>query len=990
MLTQFLGDGFLLLILVVAGCFIGRSIQKRSGRKRQWIFYYIFLGLGTWGIIADGINFGLNSDVRFSTLLSKSGIDYLNLHYLGGVSIYTLFILTALFMLSDPRVSYAVGDDGQRHLYMHSKLLGLIQLLRKSNLGQFFQGRRRRRWLETPPPTPKQMEWDTGDTPDHSVISKEGKMRWNDRFRVSSPWFIGWTVVKFILGLAVAGALADNIALRFLTIQNFLVQTNSTWLAQLGNYFGILATRLSGAYVVSSGFAVNNTFTFEVFSFIQSLLGLAFIVIGIRLGIAAVANVAVGASKMSFGMSRTAISNILLILLLPMVYFFLGSGTWVYDVGTTFTVWSLLILLAGTALLTVLTRTRRIFTLKNINRTRAIIILAIIVIGIISLPGYGTFLRAQSGKYIDYQWTPSYVPTIDYTRWAYMVDNVSSADQSLITTGNTNLTLSHVRIFTRDAAKLNMRPLVGVNWMSIDNASVDIIFINGTEYWVSILQLVRPTVSNDPDIWRTEHLLLTHSEKILAVNAATTQSVDMSTVWNLTQTPQFYYGEGGLWGSVDEVYLNIPKFNETHLSGYAGPASYNGKPDYTYAGFWRYWKFFWQGRLDFANGDYGDVKALIDRNVDSRISRLLLPGMSMDPDPYPVVDDKGNIFLLHWLWVDWKSPHDFADYPDHQDTSILRLFAAVLTNLKTGEVQGYLFNQRPADYVTSFYRSMYTQWNRPVPSWLTPQLRYPEGFFNTQQSVYNFYFQTDPLQWQRNVFLQSTEETRFIITPVNGVLTWAAVRLVEIYQSPSKNLAGLYIAPAGKDTGKVYLIQFPGSLTVIGPESAISAVTTDPKVKGQLTLHPDWKSGNILMYSVNGRLTYIIPYYGTQQNLNVPVMVAAVDGQSKQVGSYFIRNPNDFNEVKNAASLAVTSIGAISGTQRTVAGTVYDTVVKYVVGGNTKWIIDINPVPAGPVVPVYASADALSPTDIAKIDRLVVGSAISVVVDANNNVVKVN
>ncbi len=988
MLTQFLGDSVLLLVLVVAGSFIGRAVQRRSGRIRQWIFYYILLGLGTWGAIADGINFGLNSDVRFSTLLSKSGIDYLNLHYLNGASIYTLFILTALFMLSEPRVSYAVGDDGKRHMYMHSKLLGLIRLLRKSSLGQFFQGRRRRRWLETPPPAPKQVEWDTGDTPDHSVISKEGKMRWNDRFRVSSPWFIGWTVVKFTLGLAVAGALADNIALRFLTIQNFLVQTNSTWLAQLGNYFGILAMRLSGAYVVSSGFAVNNTFTFEVFSFIQSLLGLAFIVIGIRLGIAAVANVAVGASKMSFGMSRTAISNILLILLLPMVYFFLGSGTWVYDVGTTFTVLSLLILLAGTALLTVLTRTRRIFTLKNINRTRAIIVLAIILVGIVSLPGYGAFLRAQSGKYIGYQWTPAYVPTIDYTRWAYSVDNVSNADSSLITSGSTNQTLlnqtlSDIRIFTQSAAKLNMRPLVGVNWMSIDNASVDIIFIGGTEYWVSMLQLVRPTVSNDPDIWRTEHLLLTHSERILAVNAATTQSVDVSTIWNLTQTPQMYYGQGGLWSSVDEVYLNIPKFNETHLSGYNGPVSYNGKPDYTYAGFWRYWKFFWQGRLDFANGDYGDVKALVDRDVDSRISKLMLPGMRMDSDPYPVVDKDGNIFLLHWLWVDWKSPHQFADYPDNQDTSILRLFAAVLTNLKTGEMQGYLYNPRPTDYVTSFYRSMYPQWNHPIPSWLIPQLRYPEGFFNTQQSVYNFYFQSDPLQWQRNVFLQSTEETRFIITPINGKLTWAAVRLVEIYQSPSKNLAGLYIAPAGKDTGKVYLIQFPGNSTVIGPESAISAVTTDPKVGGQITLHPGWTSGNILMYSINGRLTYIIPYYGTQQNLNVPVMVVAVDGSTKKVGSYLISNPNIFSDVNKAAGFAVNNIGL--GTQITVTGNVTYT-VRYVVGGNSRWNIGVV-TKTGPVE-VYAHAETLTAADVTKIDRLVAGDSISVVVDSTSRVIQ--
>jgi uncharacterized membrane protein (UPF0182 family) len=318
-----------------------------------------------------------------------------------------------------------------------------------------------------------------------------------------------------------------------------------------------------------------------------------------------------------------------------------------------------------------------------------------------------------------------------------------------------------------------MRPLVGVNWMSIDNAPVDIIFINGTEYWVSILQLVEANYANDVDVWRTQHLLLTHSEKILAVNAATTQTVDMSTIWNLTQTPQVYYGEGGLWSSVDEVYLNIPGFNETHLTSYDGPPSYNGSPDYTYKDFWLYWKFFWQGRFDFANGNYGNIKALEYRDVNNRLSNILLPNMQMDPDPYPVVDKRGNIYLLHWIWVNWQSPSDFADYPENSQTSILRLFGAVLTDVKTGAVTGYLYNNGKTDYVTSFYRSMYPQWNQPMPSWLIPQLRYPEQYFNAQQDVYNFYFQTDPLQWQRNVFLQSTENTRFIITPINGNLAWA-------------------------------------------------------------------------------------------------------------------------------------------------------------------------------------------------------------------------
>ena len=206
---------------------------------------------------------------------------------------------------------------------------------------------------------------------------------------------------------------------------------------------------------------------------------------------------------------------------------------------------------------------------------------------------------------------------------------------------------------------------------------------------------------------------------------------------------------------------------------------------------------------------------------------------------------------------------------------------------------------------------MYPGWNQPIPSWLVPQLRYPESFFKIQQDVYNFYFQTDPLQWQRNVFLQSTEETRFIITPINGDLTWAAVRLVEIYQSPSQNLAGLYIAPAGNQTGTVYLIRFPEGTTVLGPNSAQSAVTTDPTVRAQLTLHPDWISGNMLFYSVGGRLIYVIPYYGTQSNLTVPVMVAVVDASTKQVGSALI-TPNDFVSVQSATSRAVSTLGTVA------------------------------------------------------------------------------
>jgi len=394
-----------------------------------------------------------------------------------------------------------------------------------------------------------------------------------------------------------------------------------------------------------------------------------------------------------------------------------------------------------------------------------------------------------------------------------------------------------------------------------------------------------------------------------------------------------------------------------------------------------YWKFFWQGRFDFANGNYGNIKALEYRDVNNRLSNILLPNMQMDPDPYPVVDKQGNIYLLHWIWVNWQSPSDFADYPEHSQTSILRLFGAVLTDVKTGAVTGYLYNNGKTDYVTSFYRSMYPQWNQPMPSWLIPQLRYPEQYFNTQQDVYNFYFQTDPLQWQRNVFLQSTENTRFIITPINGNLAWAAVRLVEIYQSPSQNLAGLHIAPAGNQTGTVYLIRFPEGTTVIGPNSAASAVTTDPTVKSRLTLHPDWTSGNMLLYSINGGLIYVIPYYGTSSSLTVPVMVAVVNAYTKQVGSYAITNPNDSTEVQSATSRAVSSLGVSTGTQQTISGNV-TSINSYVVNGNTRWVLGIK-TNSTTTIQVLAKAETLTSTDQVKIATVTIGAKITVLVDTS-------
>src|SRR5437016_9429084 len=91
---------------------------------------------------------------------------------------------------------------------MHSKLLGLLRLFRIANLGDVFP---RRRYGDYSKPR-QPVEWDIGENLDHAVLSKNGKLEWNDRFSVKSPLFLAWTAIKFLLALGIAAILSNDIA----------------------------------------------------------------------------------------------------------------------------------------------------------------------------------------------------------------------------------------------------------------------------------------------------------------------------------------------------------------------------------------------------------------------------------------------------------------------------------------------------------------------------------------------------------------------------------------------------------------------------------------------------------------------------------------------------------------------------------------------------------------------------------------------------------
>lgn len=906
-------------------------IARYFKRELAWGLHYIFVGFICLLYFISILDDGLALDVRYGWVLNKAGFDILRLQYLNGWTIAFVFILTVLFLLSDIRFAYKTGKDGKRHLYTHSKVIGLVRIL--------FTDHEK-----------------VGDGPDHPIIAKIKREefqdiflnpRFNDLVRVNSREFALWTAIKVLFGLGISSLIADFFALRFLTIQNYLANAGINWIELFQRYLSILWMRLGGTVNVPLDFAITNAPVFEAGQLFNDFLYVFALIWGIRLLLASLGEVATLAKTEEGIPIRNILVNLFAIGAIWEIPTIMAIPTKVFDATTPYYTWQTIFEFAGFVFVTWFLRyhvkpstwdspgklfewyTKGSHRLKLL-KAAGVILLVVLVFSPTIIVAF-TVEPYMQGRQEEYRWMPANLPSIEYTKWAYEVDSnsIQRVNASIIaaTSGTEAFksTLSQVRTFNKPAAKLNMKAYVGSsNWMAIDPSDADIIYKNNRELWVSVLTLVRPPYASDPDKWRTEHLILTHSEKVLGIDAASSKPINIAEVFNLSETPLIYYGEGGLWKDVDEVYPRNPKFSESHIPEYMGPKSYNDKPDYVYAGFWRAWKFYLMGRWDFARGDYGDIQALVDRDIHKRVSSVLLPGMKVDPDAQLAGDGIGNLYSVFWVYVSRDSPSDFADYREHKDTQIMRKFAVVTINNKNGELKGYLMDKTKDDYVLSIYRKFYAGWNKPVPSWLRQQLKYPEEFLNRQIDVYNFQFQDNFQKWQQNAFYETTlddtgtpiEEVRYIKIPVNGRVTWSAERIVEAYQGQTRNLVGMYLAPGGEDIEKLYFVDFEGK-TIIGPSLAISTVNGNSDLKNHFAFSK-WEYGNALFYSLD-QLYYFIPYYNRAESTLLPQMVAVVNAQDQTSGFYIIKNPKDFAEISMASAYALENLLLGAGVNETEA-----------------------------------------------------------------------
>ena len=504
----------------------------------------------------------------------------------------------------------------------------------------------------------------------------------------------------------------------------------------------------------------------------------------------------------------------------------------------------------------------------------ALFLLATLIVNLGFVVGYSL---NWNNNWTDYEWKPMTMKEIEVTRWAAGLENVATEPLSSLPAGNTSMIVSLVRQWDHDASYTKMKNQIGVNWMQLSESQI--IYLNGHEYWAA------PTTINYPtDDWISHHLIYTHAARIIVIDSHTGEYVPVQNAFGVKSEPSIYYGEQ----LTDDVYVHVRGFDEI------GNASYTGQPDYTLSGWQRtLWFLVKESQVGFAFSPPQDsIMMLHNRDVYQRVQDILIGGLTTDRASYLVTD--GNR-IYYCVQV-------YTDYPIHSGFSgsnYLRFFGVVLVDIEDGRMYPYVI-AKPDGFLVDFYRQYYSSWKAP-PDWLVSQLRYPEDLLGThdnpgQLDVAFKYHVSDPFIWRSGSdFYERPEATEvlYILETFGNRADFVGLQLVEYQSSPGRNLAGMFIAYGSDQLGKLNLYRISNSTTqLIGPSAALQAVETDDYVRTQLTLLPNYRLGNILLYLIGDHLYYFIPVYINTEVANAVItkmafvtVVDATTGAKVAVGA---------------------------------------------------------------------------------------------------------
>ncbi|MGQ0735270.1 MAG: UPF0182 family membrane protein [Acidobacteriota bacterium] len=442
------------------------------------------------------------------------------------------------------------------------------------------------------------------------------------------------------------------------------------------------------------------------------------------------------------------------------------------------------------------------------------------------------------------------------------------------------------------------------DFMSVDNDRYD---IGGRrrQVMLSVRELNPAALPNRT--WINERLVFTHGHGLTLgpVNQVTPEGLPVlfirdlppvSTVDLNVSQPGIYYGE------LSNDYVIAPtRAREFHYpegedNVYTDYAGNGGVP---LSSFFRKLLFaahFRAYQILLSNDISTESRVLYERQIRARVSKIA-PFLVYDDDPYPVIVD-GRVF---WIQDAYTTS---SRYPYSTSTAgninYIRNAVKVVVDAYNGAVTFYL--AEPDDPIVQTLTRIFPTLLRPIsemPPGLRQHVRYPEGIFNLQASMYSTYHMTNPGvfynkedQGEVPAIDRGGETVRmqpyYTIMKLPGEQAAEFIQMLPFTPRRRDNLASWLVARSDGDRyGQLIVFQFPKQKLVFGPRQVVARINQDQVIAPQITLWNQQGSeviqGTLMVIPVEESLIYIRPLYLRAQAGRIPELTRVIVAYQNQI-----------------------------------------------------------------------------------------------------------
>ena len=285
-------------------------------------------------------------------------------------------------------------------------------------------------------------------------------------------------------------------------------------------------------------------------------------------------------------------------------------------------------------------------------------------------------------------------------------------------------------------------------------------------------------------------------------------------------------------------------------------------------------------------------RIMFHRNISDRISTIA-PFLQYDADPYLVIAD-GRLFWIR----DAYTVSDSYPYstPVGSGVNYIRNSVKVVIDAYHGTTTFYL--AEPDDPIAITLGNVFPGLLEPLeamPVELRSHLRYPEGIFTLQASMYSTYHMTNPSvfynredQWEVPIVDGEQMEPYYTIMRLPGEEQAEFIQMLPFTPRGRNNLAAWMVARSDSDNyGRMLVFQFPKQKLIFGPSQVAARINQDQEISPQITLWNQQGSeviqGTLLVIPIEEALLYVRPIYLRALGGQIPELKQVVVAYQNQI-----------------------------------------------------------------------------------------------------------